>query len=132
MKKTHARWIVSILAMIAVTPVTRAQEGLRDHDIVPEDYFSLATVGSCTYSPDGQYIAYTESRWQGPKEKRNTDLWVVRTDNKEIRRLTFDTAGDSSPQWSPDSRYKRFSRQSFVPALRNLPRGLLKGRCCAP
>ena len=108
MKTPRALWIVSILVLIAVAPAFHAQEAVRDHDIVPEDYFSLATVGACVYSPDGRYIAYTESRWQGPKEKRNTDLWVVRTDNKEIRRLTFDTAGDTSPQWSPDGRYIYF------------------------
>ena len=105
MKTPRALWIVSILVLIAVAPAFHAQEAVRDHDIVPEDYFSLATVGACVYSPDGKYIAYTESRWQGPKEKRNTDLWVVRTDNKEIRRLTFDTANDTSPQWSTEGRY---------------------------
>lgn len=97
-----------VLAAILFPSITLAETPIRDHDIVPEDYFSLATVGECAYSPDGRHIAYTESRWQGEKEKRNTDLWIVTTDNKEVRRLTFDPANDVAPQWSPDGRFIYF------------------------
>ena len=79
-------------------------EPVRDHDIVAEDYFAIGVITSCAVSPDGRYIAYTEMRWEPPAEKRNTDLWVVETGTKAVRRLTFDPAGDGSPKWSPDSR----------------------------
>ena len=82
---------------------------VRDHDIVPDDYFTIATIGSCTISPDGRYVAYTDTRWEPPEEKRNTDLWVVETKTKLVRRLTFDRARDGSPKWSPDSRYIYFT-----------------------
>ena len=98
-----------LLLLLLVLPSTSAAEQpVRDHDIVPEDYFTIGMITASTISPDGKDIAYTESRWNPPAEKRNSDLWVLETATKSIRRLTFDPAGDGSPQWSPDSRYIYF------------------------
>ncbi len=80
----------------------------RDHDITLDDYFSQSNISTMVYSPDGRNIAYTEGRWQEDIDRRNTDLWVVSTSKKEVRRLTFDPAGESSPQWSADSRHIYF------------------------
>ncbi|RJP38162.1 MAG: S9 family peptidase [Phycisphaerales bacterium] len=77
----------------------------RTHTIVAEDYFSLDNVAECRFSPDGSMIAYASARWDKDLDRRNTDLWVVETASKEVRRLTFDPAGDGSPQWSPDGRW---------------------------
>ncbi len=95
--------LCSVVAFTSVVVV--AGEPVRDHDIVPEDYFTIGVITSLAVSPDGNHIAYTEMRWEPPEERRNTDLWVVDTKSGNVRRLTFDRAGDSSPQWSPDSRY---------------------------
>ncbi len=89
--------------------VVAADEPVRDHVIVADDYFGLATITSCKMSPDGRFIAYTEMRWDKELDRRNTDLWVVSMASKEVRRLTFDPAGDGSPQWSADSRWIYFS-----------------------
>jgi len=78
---------------------------VRDHDLTPEDYFSVAVITGCAASPDGRYIAYTESRWEPPADKRNTELWIVDSTGKVARRMTFDPGDVSSPQWSPDSRW---------------------------
>lgn len=81
----------------------------RTHDVTVDDYFTLAVMGTCAVSPNGKDIAYTEIRWEPPEEKRNTDLWVVNTESREIKRLTFDKAADSSPTWSPDGAYLYFA-----------------------
>jgi len=86
-----------------------AADPVRDHTLVPEDYFTLGTITGVAASPDGKYIAYTETRWEPPEEKRNTDLWAVEVATKEVHRLTFDRAADSSPKWSPDSKYIYFT-----------------------
>lgn len=86
-----------------------AEQATRDHDIEPEDYFSIGVMSQCAVSADGGQIAYTETRWQPPDEKRNTDLWVVDAATKTVRRLTFDPAGDNLPQWSADGRYIYFT-----------------------
>lgn len=76
----------------------------RDHDITLDDYFSQSIISTMACSPDGRHVAYTEDRWQEDIDRQNTDLWVVSTATKEVRRLTFDPAGESNPQWSEDSR----------------------------
>ncbi|MCH9002635.1 MAG: S9 family peptidase [Planctomycetes bacterium] len=86
-----------------------AGDVVRDHDIEAEDYFSIGVIMGNAVSPDGGYVAYTERRWNPPDEKRNLDLWVVNTQTRQVRRLTFDKASDGSPEWSPDGRYIYFS-----------------------
>jgi len=95
--------------LVPLAAVRADQTPLRDHDIEPEDYFTIGVISSAVCSPDGGHIAYTESRWEPPEEKRNLDLWVVGTADKNVRRLTFDKASDGSPQWSSDGRMIYFT-----------------------
>jgi len=98
--------VVGAVLVLGTIGVARAE---RTHDIEAEDYFSIGVVGSATVSPNGHYVAYTELRWNPPDEKRNLDLWVVEVKTRQVRRLTFDKATDSSPMWSPDGRYLYFT-----------------------
>ena len=51
---------VTLLLVLAVPALS--DPAVRDHDIVPEDYFDLISLGNLAVSPDGKTIAYTESR----------------------------------------------------------------------
>ncbi len=86
-----------------------AVEPVRDHDIVAEDYFSIGVITGVAISPDNSKIAYSEMRWDPPAEKRNTDLWVLSVETRDVNRLTFDAAGDADPQWSADGKWLYFS-----------------------
>nr|MEE4266793.1 S9 family peptidase [Candidatus Krumholzibacteria bacterium] len=83
---------------------SQAAPPVRDHAIEAEDYFDLTVLGNLAVSPDGDQIAYTESRWGRGKEGRSTDLWTIGADGAELRRLTFDGMGASGPEFSPDGR----------------------------
>jgi Tol biopolymer transport system component len=63
----------------APTAVLKSMRPIRDHEL----------------SPDGQWVAYSES---SPQE----DLLVARVDGREYRRLTDDRFRDRGPTWSPD------------------------------
>jgi len=91
--------------MLLLTQVSLADAPQRTHDVEPEDYFSIGVITSVAVSPDGSNIAYTELRWEPPTDKRNSDLWIVNTSSKEQIRLTFDSANEGGPQWSPDGQY---------------------------
>ncbi len=104
----YANLLTFAWVLIGVQLGAWAKAPIRDHDIVMEDYFSLSNVGACKASPDGKQIVYAETRWEPPSEKRNTDLWVVSPGDKQVQRLTFDSASDSNPQWSPDGKYLYF------------------------
>lgn len=93
-----------LLAWCLLTSVVVAQPA-RDHDIVVDDYFTLATITALSVAPDGGRIAYVEQRWEGADDKRNADLWVVDVATKARRRLTFDRADEAAPRFSPDGRH---------------------------
>jgi len=98
-----------------------AAQTVRDHDIVPEDYFGIGTITTCEISPDGEHVAYVESRWGEGKEGRKNDLWVVNTKTKERLRLTFGGFGASQPLWSPDSKAIYFLGRSARTGESNPP-----------
>ena len=54
------------------------------------------------WSPDGTYIAFQSTR-EDPGQ--HLDIYVMRADGTEIRRLTDDPAHDRQPSWSPDGEH---------------------------
>ncbi|MFZ5433027.1 MAG: hypothetical protein ACOZB3_04555, partial [Calditrichota bacterium] len=56
-----------------------AQAPVRDHDITVEDYFTQGFIQDCAISPDGQYVAFTDLRWDLDADTRHTDIWIVHT-----------------------------------------------------
>ncbi|MEM7227587.1 MAG: S9 family peptidase [Planctomycetota bacterium] len=109
---THAPTIIpAVTAALAISAGTAAQTDpapVRDHDITIDDYFTQSYVAGLTTSPDGSHVAYIEGRWDKELDRRNMDLWVVNTVTKARTRLTFDPAGESNPQWSPDGAHIYF------------------------
>jgi dipeptidyl aminopeptidase/acylaminoacyl peptidase len=87
-------------------------EKVRDHDIVPEDGFDIASVVALKVSPDGRLAAFVESRWGKAKEGRKRDLWVVDLQSREPLRLTFGGFGANRPVWSPDGTWIYFAGRS--------------------
>jgi len=97
------------LAILSSATVLVGAEPLRDHDIVPEDYFEIGSVNACAVSPGGQYAAYVESRWGTGKEGRQNDLWRVELGSGERLRLTFDGFGAGHPVWDPSGLWIYFT-----------------------
>ncbi len=98
-------FFIAISISLLFSPLADADSPVRDHDIEPEDYFTIGVVSSVAVSPDGKTVAFTETRWEPPEDRRNTDLWVVDTATKQPNRLTFDKANEGSIQWSPDGKF---------------------------
>lgn len=95
-------WIaLFIFGLIAST----GSASLRTHKIETEDYFSIAAMTGVALSPDGQTAAWTEMRWEPPEEKRNIDLWVMKLDEAQPQRLSFDPSPVSGIRFSPDGKW---------------------------
>lgn len=109
MNRTSIACFVTCLLGLLPSGAVRAEQPIRDHDIVADDYFSIGVITTLSVAPDGRHVAYVEQRWEPPDDKRNSDLWVVSTETKETQRLTFDKAGEGLPQWSPDGRFVYFT-----------------------
>ncbi len=73
-----------------------------------EDHSRLVSVSDPQRSPEGAWVAYTVTTIDAEADKRNTDVWMVKWDGTEQRRLTFSTDNESSPRWSPDGKYLAF------------------------
>ena len=100
-----------ILALYCIFSLNtlRADEPVRDHDICIDDMETLATITGCVVSPDGKYVAFTDFRWRPESDRRDLDIWVASTAGDDVRRLTFESPMDGSPQWSPDSQWIYFT-----------------------
>ncbi|MDP7008509.1 MAG: prolyl oligopeptidase family serine peptidase [Phycisphaerales bacterium] len=79
--------------------------------ITTDDYFSLSYVSSCSISPTGTYIAWTEGRWDEDLDRRNYDVWITKpfSEGSQTLRLTFDEANDGSIQWGNNDDWLYFS-----------------------
>ncbi|WKW12901.1 S9 family peptidase [Pseudogemmatithrix spongiicola] len=97
------------LAVLSAAPLT-AQSARA---IVPADLLRLRAVGEPRVSPDGEWVVFTVSRVDSTKDKRDSDIYMVRWDGTRRLRLTSSSESESDPRWSPDGRYLSFvsSRQ---------------------
>ncbi|HKB39385.1 MAG TPA: S9 family peptidase, partial [Gemmataceae bacterium] len=96
---------LSVLSLVlCFTSAVAAEAPRRTHDITVEDYFGVSVIPQHAISPDGNYVAYIEARWQKSTNDRKADLWVVEVESKKVRRLTFERANDAFPRWSPDGK----------------------------
>lgn len=59
------------------------------------------------WSPDGRRVLFTSNRahYTGPSPETGTpdfDVWSIRADGSDARRLTHDAANEQDPAWGPD------------------------------
>lgn len=77
--------------------------------VAAEDLYKLTFVSNPQISPDGSRVVFVAARANGPKNKYDTNLYVVDVAGGGLRKITS-TGRDSSPAWSPDSRTIAFVR----------------------
>jgi len=57
------------------------------------------------WSPDGTQLAFVSNRTgKEYDENRNTDVWVITAEGKELKKISDHDEADNSPRWSPDGK----------------------------
>ena len=84
-------------------------DGSNARNLTGEMPFDL-TRGEPAWSPDGEWIAFTQSR--GTAGPGRGSIWIMRADGSAKRQVTLhpDNGFDLHPSWSPDGRRIAFQR----------------------
>ena len=99
--------LLALVAIALISPVAlRGQAAKRA--IILDDHSRIIGIGDPQRSPDGVWVAYTATTVDAEKDRRNTDIWMVKWDGSEPLQLTSSPDGESSPRWSPDNKYLAF------------------------
>jgi dipeptidyl aminopeptidase/acylaminoacyl peptidase len=100
------RLIALVAAAALLAPAALSAQARRA--ITLDDHSRIVNVGDPQRSPDGLWVAYTVTTIDAEKDRRNTDVWMVKWDGSEQLQLTSSPDNESSPRWSPDNKYLAF------------------------
>ncbi len=99
--------LAAVLAAAALAAGAAAQPAKRA--LTLDDLARLRSVREPHVSPDGQWVAYVVGTVDADKDKRDSDLWMVRWDGSQTVRLTATAeSAERRPLFSPDGRYLAF------------------------
>ncbi|MBN2408132.1 MAG: S9 family peptidase [Candidatus Aminicenantes bacterium] len=91
---------VSFLATVAAgIPYPAAKE--ENHPFSVHDMLAMDRISDSQVSPDGKWVLFTVRETDLEANRGRTDLWLVGTDGKGLRRLTSHPAADFNGRWSP-------------------------------
>ncbi len=96
------------LAAVALAASSPVYGQTAKRAITLDDHSRIIGVGDPQRSPDGLWVAYTVTTIDADKDRRNTDIWMIKWDGSEQLQLTSSPDGESSPRWSPDNKYLAF------------------------
>jgi len=108
MMKKWRLMIITIMLLALTGAALGADSQQARRPVKADDFARLRTVRDPQRSPDGQWVAYTVSAIDLEKDKRDTDIWMVKWSGGEEIRLTSSPESESQPRWSPDNRYLAF------------------------
>jgi len=63
---------------------------------------------SPSWSPNGQFLAFSWTRHYGPGAPGNQDIYIMDIASKQFVQLTHDSGRNDFPTWSPDGRHIAF------------------------
>jgi dipeptidyl aminopeptidase/acylaminoacyl peptidase len=100
--------MMKLLQSIVLMLIFAATSGAQTRAIEFSDFFQMGRVTEPQISPDGRYVAYTITVYNIEKNEGNADIFIVSTDGKERRQLTFSEKKDNSPRWSANGKSVAF------------------------
>lgn len=91
--------------VIATATLFFANSVVAEQSFGIDHYLALKFVSGIAVSPDGEFVAYTESAADLKEDKWGDSVWLQSTAGGAPLRMSGQESSASSPQWSPDGRY---------------------------
>ncbi len=92
----------SLLIVLSGVLCIRSAGAEPSHPFSIHDMLAMDRISGPQLSPDGSLVAFTVRKTDLDGNCGRTDLWLVRADGMELRRLTSHPSSDHSPCWIPD------------------------------
>ena len=102
-----ARICAFALILALVAPAAASPSGRSP--VRAEDLFALSLVSAPAISPDGRFVTFVVARMDGPRDRYDSNIWLVGSNAGTPFALTHDGASDT-PAWSPDGTRIAFVR----------------------
>ncbi len=99
----YLRFLLFLLVCITLTTSAGFSQS-RSHPFSVHDLLAMERIFDPQVSPDGKRIVFVLAKTDLEENRSRTDLWMVRTDGKDLRQLTSHPERDSSPRWDPDGK----------------------------
>jgi dipeptidyl aminopeptidase/acylaminoacyl peptidase len=74
------------------------------HPFSIQDMLAMQRISEPAVSPDGARVVFTVRSTDLEANQGRTDLYLVHSDGRGLRRLTADPADDHNPCWTPDGK----------------------------
>lgn len=74
------------------------------HPFSVHDMLAMDRVSDSRVSPDGRWIVFNLRTTDLEANRGRTDIWLVGTDGRNLRRLTSHPAADFNARWAPDGK----------------------------
>ena len=96
----------------------------KPHPFSVYDMLAMERISDPQLAPDEEWVAFTLRVTDMEANRGRTDLWLARSDGSQLKRLTSDPAGDSSPRWHEDGTLYFLSTRSGSSQIWHIdPRG---------
>ena len=98
------RLITLLLTAGLLSPLCGADtsQEINDRYLKPADVFDMEYASDPRIAPSGSRVVYVRNFFDIMSDRRQSNLWIVNTDETGHRPLTTGKHRDSSPRWSPD------------------------------
>ncbi len=102
MRRTFLAVLTVILSVgLSARAANPAQAPEKTHPLTIHDMLAMDRISDSKVSPDGKWIVFNVRQTDLEANRGRTDLWLVGTDGKGLRRLTNHPAADFNGRWTP-------------------------------
>lgn len=94
--------------LFAIAIATLSPSDAAARRFTADDALAIRDLSDPRISPDGNWIAYVETRNDVAADEKKSSIFVVSRDGATTRRMTAESYSASDPEWSPDGKYLSF------------------------